>query len=54
MIEWSSTWAPWQPGAARVMVRAFNGIGESQGGEPLWNPAGYLRNAIEHIDLQVG
>ena len=52
--EWSSSWAPSQAGPARVMVRAFNRIGESQGREPLWNPAGYLRNVIEHVDLQVG
>jgi len=52
--EWSATWTPSQPGAARVMVRAFNRIGASQGREALWNPAGYLRNVIEHVDLQVG
>ncbi|HEY3065365.1 MAG TPA: molybdopterin-dependent oxidoreductase [Methylomirabilota bacterium] len=51
--EWTWTWTPRQPGAARVMVRAFNAIGESQGREPLWNPAGYLRNVIEHADFQV-
>jgi sulfite dehydrogenase (cytochrome) subunit A len=33
-------------------VRAFNTIGESQDIQPLWNPAGYLRNVIEHVDLQ--
>jgi hypothetical protein len=52
--EWSATWTPGQAGPARVMVRAFNRIGESQGREPLWNPAGYLRNVVEHVDLQVG
>ena len=52
--EWASTWTPAQTGPARIMVRALNRIGESQGREPLWNPAGYLRNVIEHIDLQVG
>jgi DMSO/TMAO reductase YedYZ molybdopterin-dependent catalytic subunit len=52
--EWTSSWTPRQRGAARVMVRAFNAIGESQGHEPVWNPAGYLRNVIEHIDLQIG
>jgi hypothetical protein len=35
------------------MVRAINATGESQGGEPLWNPAGYLRNVVEHVDLVV-
>jgi hypothetical protein len=52
--EWTAAWTPAQAGPARVMVRAFNRIGESQGREPLWNPAGYLRNVIEQIDLQVG
>jgi hypothetical protein len=52
--EWSATWTPARAGAARVMVRAFNRIGESQGMEPLWNPAGYLRNVIESVEYQVG
>lgn len=51
--EWSATWVPRAAGTARLMVRAVNAIGESQGYEPLWNPAGYLRNVIEHVDLQV-
>jgi DMSO/TMAO reductase YedYZ molybdopterin-dependent catalytic subunit len=50
--EWSATWSP-RTGAARVMVRAFNRIGESQGTDPLWNPAGYLRNVIESVEYQV-
>ncbi len=52
--EWSARWTPTRPGAYRLMVRAFNRIGESQGTEPLWNPAGYLRNVIEHVDVQAG
>jgi len=52
--EWSIGWKPSRPGAHRLMVRAFNNIGESQGSEALWNPPGYLRNVIEHIDVQVG
>jgi sulfite dehydrogenase (cytochrome) subunit A len=51
--EWAATWTPQSPGSHRLMVRAFNAIGESQGAAPLWNPAGYLRNVIEHVDLQV-
>ena len=51
--EWSATWQPPRPGEYRLLVRAFNTIGESQDVEPLWNPAGYLRNVIEHVDLQV-
>jgi DMSO/TMAO reductase YedYZ molybdopterin-dependent catalytic subunit len=52
--EWSAAWTPPHAGAARVMVRAFNRIGESQGTEPLWNPSGYLRNAIESVEYPVG
>jgi len=51
--EWSAEWTPPRRGAQRVMVRAFNRIGESQGTEPLWNPAGYLRNVVEHVELHV-
>jgi DMSO/TMAO reductase YedYZ molybdopterin-dependent catalytic subunit len=52
--EWQSTWVPRAAGSHRLMVRAVNGIGESQGDVPLWNPAGYLRNVIEHVDVQAG
>ena len=50
--EWSAAWTPPSPGSHRLMVRAFNGMGESQGTQPLWNPSGYLRNVIEHVDVQ--
>jgi sulfite dehydrogenase (cytochrome) subunit A len=50
--EWTAAWTPPGSGAHRVLVRAVNGIGESQGYEPLWNPAGYLRNVVESVDLQ--
>ena len=49
--EWSAAWTPARPGAHRIMVRAFNTIGESQGYEAVWNPAGYLRNVIESTDV---
>jgi sulfite dehydrogenase (cytochrome) subunit A len=51
--EWSATWAPSRRGTARVAVRAVNRIGESQGSEPLWNPAGYLRNVIETVEYRI-
>jgi len=49
--EWSAQWTPAKPGAFRLLVRATNRAGESQPFEPLWNPSGYLRNVVEHIDL---
>jgi len=48
---WSTQWTATRPGAHTLMVRAFNRIGESQGYEPLWNPAGYLRNVIERVEV---
>jgi hypothetical protein len=51
--EWSTAWTPRRSGPATLMVRAVNGIGESQGLAPLWNPAGYLRNVVEQITLVV-
>jgi sulfite dehydrogenase (cytochrome) subunit A len=52
--EWTAAWTPPRAGAHRLTVRAVNAIGESQGAEPLWNPAGYLRNVIESIEVQAG
>ena len=49
--EWAAAWTPTTAEKHRLMVRAFNRIGESQGFEPVWNPAGYLRNVIEHVEL---
>jgi len=34
-------------GAQTIKVRAVNGIGQSQPMDPLWNPAGYMRNVVE-------
>src|SRR5262252_4791429 len=34
--EWSATWTPPAPGDHRLMVRAVNRVGQSQGAEPLW------------------
>ena len=34
-------------GEHSIMVRAANRIGQSQPLQPLWNPAGYMRNVVE-------
>jgi sulfite dehydrogenase len=44
--EWQSS-ARLPPGAHDLRVRAINRIGQSQPMEPLWNPAGYMRNIVE-------
>jgi len=50
--EWSFDWTARRAGVYRLMVRATNRAGESQATEPLWNPAGYMRNVIEHVDVR--
>ena len=44
--EWQMT-ATLPAGTHDIKVRAVNSIGQSQPGEPLWNPAGYMRNIVE-------
>ena len=44
--EWKARLAL-PPGKHRLMVRATNRAGQSQPLEPLWNPAGYMRNVVE-------
>jgi DMSO/TMAO reductase YedYZ molybdopterin-dependent catalytic subunit len=40
-------------GPATLKVRAINRIGQSQPDEPLWNPAGYMRNVVEKTKVKV-
>jgi DMSO/TMAO reductase YedYZ molybdopterin-dependent catalytic subunit len=39
-------------GAHAVKVRAFAPDGEAQPPEPLWQPAGYMRNVVETVTLE--
>lgn len=39
-------------GSHRVMVRAYTRGGETQPLEPLWQPAGYMRNVVETLTLE--
>lgn len=47
--EWTIPFTPKQPGTSELKVKATNRIGQSQPLEPLWNPAGYMRNVIETV-----
>ena len=51
--EWSFPWTPAKAGAVELKCRALNRIGETQPLEPLWNPAGYLRNLVETVKVTV-
>lgn len=49
--EWSVALKPTRKGALDLRVRAFNRIGESQPMEALWQPAGYMRNVVESVNV---
>ena len=51
--EWTLPWTPPKTGAYEIKCRAFNRLGETQPLEPLWNPAGYLRNVVETTRITV-
>ena len=50
--EWTIPFKPDAKGKHVLMARAINRIGESQPFEPLWNPAGYLRNVVEPVNVE--
>ena len=52
-IQWSHPWKPAKPGKYTLMAKATNSIGESQPFGGLWNPAGYLWNKIEKVEVLV-
>ena len=51
--EWTLDWRPGPGGSAEVLVRATNRLGQSQPLDPLWNPAGYMRNVVERTVLSL-
>jgi sulfite dehydrogenase len=51
--EWTIAFTPRERGARTLMSRAVNRLGETQPMEPLWNPAGYLRNVVEPVQIEV-
>ena len=51
--EWRINFTPRERGQHTLMSRALNRLGETQPLEPLWNPAGYLRNVVEPVKVEV-
>ncbi|WP_035608577.1 molybdopterin-dependent oxidoreductase [Haloferula sp. BvORR071] len=51
--EWTLAYQPGAKGSAEWKVRAFNSVGESQPTEALWNPAGYMRNVVEAVKVEI-
>lgn len=50
--EWTIPFVPVRAGAYELKVKATNRLGQSQPMEPLWNPAGYMRNVVETVRIQ--
>jgi DMSO/TMAO reductase YedYZ molybdopterin-dependent catalytic subunit len=50
--EWRIGFTPRERGSHTLMSRALNRLGETQPLEPLWNPAGYLRNVVELVHVE--
>ena len=46
---------PWQaePGSWQVACRATDSAGATQPDVPVWNPAGYLNNAVDRVTVEV-
>ena len=51
--EWTAPFRPDQKGPHDLQVRAVNRDGETQPAAARWNPAGYMRNVIETIKVNV-
>ena len=49
--EWTIPFKPTGAGAFELKVKATNRVGQSQPIEALWNPAGYMRNAVETVKV---
>lgn len=47
--EWTFRLTAPRSGDLELKVRATNRIGQTQPLEPLWNPAGYMRNVVETV-----
>jgi sulfite dehydrogenase (cytochrome) subunit A len=47
--EWTVPFRPARSGGYELKACAVNRIGQSQPVEPLWNPAGYMRNVVETV-----
>ena len=52
-VQFSAPWKPAKAGTYTLMAKATNGIGDSQPFEGLWNPAGYLWNKVEPLNVTV-
>jgi sulfite oxidase len=50
---WSYDWKPGKPGDYIVQSRATDSQGRTQPATPIWNPSGYLYNAVDQVNVHV-
>ena len=50
---WSYDWKPAKPGDYTIQSRASDTQGRTQPATPVWNPSGYLYNAIDQVKIHV-
>lgn len=48
---WTIPFRPTRAGSYELKIKATNRTGQSQPLEPLWNPAGYMRNVVETVRI---
>jgi hypothetical protein len=50
---WTYDWKPPHSGDYTILSRATDNQGRIQPATPLWNPSGYLNNAIDQVKIHV-
>jgi sulfite oxidase len=50
---WSFDWKATKSGDYEILSRATDTLGRTQPGTPVWNPSGYLYNAIDQVRIHV-
>jgi len=50
---WTYGWKPAKAGDYTIMSRATDSQGHTQPTTPIWNPSGYLYNAIDQVNIHV-
>jgi DMSO/TMAO reductase YedYZ molybdopterin-dependent catalytic subunit len=51
---WSYDWKAAKPGDYTIQSRATDTQGRTQPATPVWNPSGYLYNAVDQVKIHVG
>jgi DMSO/TMAO reductase YedYZ molybdopterin-dependent catalytic subunit len=49
--QWQTQFTPPSPGKYSLLIRCTNSNGVAQPDTPNWNPAGFMRNVVESVDI---